>query len=141
MNDQPIEEVKPTLNSYLFEFGSDSDPCGLCIRVKGVTREDALVSLRKALEQLCEDHGYDVYSDKEYTGVDVGRALEYISLYIYPDNITVDHVTDEEDAEDECERCGKPASSIRGEGDEEELLCTACQEEWDIQNYEADNLP
>ena len=85
---EPLPGGRDKKNSYLFSIGNSTDePIGFCVRVFAPTAEVALTKIRKAL--------WDQYNDQAIADV-VVPGLEYCTIYVNPDAITIDDIEESE---------------------------------------------
>lgn len=87
--------------SYHFDLGNSSNgPIGMCARVTGESPEEALQLLQAVLP---EEVKVPLVASGLRTLSDTAK-IEYVRIYISPDNIKLSHIDDEESDDDEEER-------------------------------------
>lgn len=90
------------MNSYHFDIGnSDDGPVGICARVTAESEADALHRLKMAIDAMGGIHGVSSFYDDctDDASLCPWPGIEYIRVYIKPDNITADMIDEFEPAE------------------------------------------
>jgi hypothetical protein len=84
--------------SFHFDIADGvNGPLGMCARMVGDDREEALEKLRGIIDRINGELAMDLDGDEDI------KAEEYVTIYINADHITVDNIDDEEDADDDDE--------------------------------------
>ena len=84
--------------SYHFDCGNSTEgPIGLCASVTADTPEEALTQLQNFLA-ACQE-----VSLTKHAAVDDAPGLNYCNVYIEGENITLAHIDEEDDEDDDVE--------------------------------------